>query len=125
MNLKIPGTVFLLALFSNIKKQNTYKSWHNFLLIFFFQILKSILTNLKIPDTIFCSSPFSNIKKAYLQILAQFFAYSHFQISKKHTYKSWHNFLLIPFSNIKKEYFQILKNPAQWLFLFQMLKKNT
>ena len=46
MNLKIPGTVFLLITFSNIKK--------------------SILTNLKIPGTVFLLIPFSNSKKSIL-----------------------------------------------------------
>ena len=46
MNLKIPGAIFLLIPFSNIKK--------------------SILTNLKIPSTVFLLIPFSNIKKNIL-----------------------------------------------------------
>ena len=43
MNLKIPGTDFLLITFSNIKKKHTYESqnnWHSFLAYLLFQILK-------------------------------------------------------------------------------------
>ena len=65
--------------------------------------------NLKIPGTLFFTdSLFELFKKKYLQIFAQFFPYSHFQILKKHTYESqttWHNFF--PDS------------------LFDLLKKNT
>ena len=98
MNLKIPNTIFLFIPLFQILIKHTYKSqntWHSFLLIPFFQILK----------------------KAYLRIskpLTQFFAHILFQILKEHTYKSqntWHSFLLIPLSNVKKSIFTNLKTP--------------
>ena len=52
MNLEIPGTVFLLIPFLNIKK--TYLRISKYLAQFF------------------CLSPFSNIKKTYLRILTLF-----------------------------------------------------
>ena len=91
-NLKIPNTVFLLILFSNVKK-----------------------AYLRIPKYLaqfFCLFPFSNIKKAYSQILAQVFAYSFSNIKKAYLQISKYLaqfFCLFHFSNIKKAYLWISK----------------
>ena len=88
MNLNIPGTIFLLITFSNIKK--------------------AYLRISKYLAQFFCSSLFQVVKKAYLRIwkyLTQFFCSSLFRILKRHTYEpqnTWHNFFAHTFSNIKK-----------------------
>ena len=110
-NLKIPGTVFLLLAFSNIKKHTSESrnTWHSFFLIAFWNIEKSILTILKVRGTVFFLITFSNIKK-------------------KHTCKiSDTIFSLITFLNIKKGYFRICKYLAHFFCssLFQILKKDT
>ena len=86
--LKYLAQFFAYSLFQ-ISKKYTYKSYHIFFLIPFFKYLKSTLTN---PSAVFCLLSFSNIKQVYLQILknlAQFFAYSLFQIFKKAYLQIW------------------------------------
>ena len=64
MNLKIPGTVFVLIPFFKYYKKNTYKSqntWHSFFAHPLFQILKQEYLRIsKYLAQFFYSSPFSN-----------------------------------------------------------------
>ena len=111
MNLKIPGTIFLLIPFFKYQKKHTYESqntWHNFFPHSLFQILiKAYLRTSKYLAQFFCSSPFSNIKKSILANLkmpgTSFLLIPFFKYQKKHTYESqntWHNFFAHPLFQI-------------------------
>ena len=91
LQIKIPRAIIYSYPFSNIEKKslltNLKISWTTLWSYPFFKYLKNILMNLNIPRTIFCLYPLFK----YLQIskyLGQLFAYTLFQIFKKHTYES-------------------------------------